>query len=430
MNASVSASSGTGSATSAAAARTLAILHVLFGEPQTWTFAARLWDGTSVGAERPPFTFELREPFAMRAVLTPPLDLGPGRAFTNGWLDVTGDLEAAVHVLRRALAAGSKRRLPRLLGLAARLPAPPSAAERPARLAGRTHSKARDAGAIAHHYDRSKAFYAAFLDPELVYSCAYYDDGVDDLESAQRAKLDYLLRKLDLQPGETLLDIGCGWGALAVRAARAGARVTGITLSREQHAEATRRVREAGVADRVSIERCDYRDLGGRTFDKIVSVGMVEHVGRECLDAYFSRAFALLRRGGLFLNHGIAPLARGRDERATGFIARYVFPDGDLLAISHVLAAAERAGFEVRDVENLREHYTLTLRAWLANLERARDAAIAASDERTYRIYRLYLAGSAEGFASGRLAVYQSLLAKPDETGRVAPPRTRRALYC
>jgi cyclopropane-fatty-acyl-phospholipid synthase len=293
------------------------------------------------------------------------------------------------------------------------------------------HSRARDAAAVGFHYDQPLAFYASFLDPNLVYSCAYFDDDALTLEQAQAAKIDYLLRKLRLRPGDRLLDIGCGWGALVIRAAeKFGAHTLGVTLSRSQAEEAQRRIAARGLGARASAELLDYRDLGDRTFDKIVSVGMVEHVGRSELPQYFATAFRALRPGGLFVNHGIAHQEPGRPgTRAGDFIGRYVFPDGELVSISDALRSAEAAGFEVRDVENLREHYARTLRHWVANLERNASAAIEAAGGRTYRVWRLYLAGSAQGFNSGRMGLFQALLAKPHADGSVELPRTRRDLY-
>ena len=265
----------------------------------------------------------------------------------------------------------------------------------------------------------------------MIYSCAYWDDGVDSLDAAQLAKLDYTLRKVRLRAGERLLDIGCGWGALVIRAAQMEAEALGITLSRPQYEEAQRRIAAANVRNRARVELRDYRDLRGERFDKIVSVGMFEHVGRAWFSEYFRAAYEALRPGGLFLNHSIADQSPGRrrvgPER--GFLGHFVFPDGELVAVADALRAAEATGFEVRDVENLREHYTRTLRAWLANLERNRGAAIAAGGEASYRLWRLYLAGSAQGFSVGRIAVFQSLLARPQSDGRVDLPETRRDLY-
>jgi cyclopropane-fatty-acyl-phospholipid synthase len=411
--------------------RTLNILRQLFGSSFAMDFAVQLWDDTRIpAASQERFTFVVSQPFGLRAAFLPPFDLNPGRAFVENWIDVRGDVEAAVDAISNALDALSKPKLALLLGELLRLPKPPPAAEmtRPA-LAGRPHSPRRDAAAVGFHYDQPLNFYRSFLDAEMVYSCAYFADGITSLRDAQLAKIDHSLRKICLRPGETLLDIGCGWGALVLRAAtHFGAKAVGITLSREQHAEGLRRVAAAGLERRVSIEYRDYRDLGDRQFDKIVSLGMVEHVGRERLADYFATAFNALRPGGLFLNHGIGQLHDERGYRTSGFMG-YVFPDGDLVPIADVMRAAERSGFELRDVENLREHYAHTLRAWSRNLEAQRSAAIAAANERTYRVWRLYLAGSAQGFARGRMALYQTLLGKHDAAGKINVPPTRRHLY-
>jgi cyclopropane-fatty-acyl-phospholipid synthase len=253
---------------------------------------------------------------------------------------------------------------------------------------------------------------------------------VTTLDDAQTSKIDYTLRKVRLKPGERLLDIGCGWGALVIRAAQQfGAHALGVTLSRRQHEEANRRIAEAGVGDRVRVELRDYRDLRGETFDKIVSVGMVEHVGRERLGTYFRTAYDALKDGGLFLNHGITQQSRdGKGYRVSGFMDRYVFPDGDLLSVDATLRGAEAAGFEIRDVENLREHYARTLRAWYTNLEAKRDDIVSATDERTFRIWKIYMAGSALNFWRGQMGLIQTLLAKA-ENGPGNVPATRRDLY-
>ena len=410
----------------------LEILELLFGPRTKWGFAVRLWDGATVGAASPRFVLVLTRPSALRAALSPPADLNPGRAFVERDIDIEGDIEAAVDAM--ALAAERLSRVGSIaIGLRLlRLPkTSPAESEGHPNLRGKLHSRRRDAAAVGFHYDQPVAFYRTFLSEELVYSCAYYDEGIETLEEAQRAKIDYTLRKLRLRPGETLLDIGCGWGTLIMRAAAVfGAQALGITLSRRQFDEARRRIAAAGLEGRASVELCDYRDLGKRKFDKVVSVGMVEHVGRSRLPAYFQAALGALRPGGFFLNHGIAdqsPPRRG--YRSTGFMARYVFPDGELLPIWSMLQYAEQNGFEVRDVENLREHYTRTLRDWVANLERNKEAAIAATDERTYRVWRMYMAGSAQGFSRGRMGLFQTLLAKPDAERRVPLPSTRRDLY-
>ncbi len=418
-------------ASSPAAERSLAVLHAILGERLGRDVAVRLWDGSAVEAPGAPVTLVLATPFALRAALTPPLTLSPGRAFVEGWIDFEGDLERALDVLERSVDRLSKLALAKLAASLARLPAPPRLDEDGAHLAGKRHTKARDAAAIGFHYDQPVAFYRTFLGDDLVYSCAYWDEGVANLDEAQAAKLDYVLDKVRLRAGQTFLDIGCGWGSLVIRAAQRGARALGITLSRRQHEEAQRRIAAAGVEDLARVELRDYRDLGGETFDAVASVGMVEHVGREKLHEYFAVAYRALREGGLFLNHGI--VAQGRDGkgwRAGGdFIGRYVFPDGDLVSLDTTLRQAEAAGFEVRDVENLREHYARTLRAWVANLRARTQAVIDATDARTERVWRLYMGGSARNFGLGRMGLAQTLLGKPRPDGTTDIPATRRDLY-
>jgi len=403
---------------------------MLFGDRYARRFAIRLWDGTQVdAAESEAFVLSVNQAGALRTAFTPPLDLNAGRAFTAGLLDVEGDMEAAVDEL---LHAASRKRTPaatlRIAALLRRLPPAPLPKLREARLKGRRHSLARDRAAIGFHYDQPIEFYRAFLDRELVYSSAYFDDGIERLDEAQRAKIEHSLRKLRLSRGERLLDIGCGWGALVVHAAREfGAYALGVTLSESQYAEAQRRIADLGLSGRASVELWDYRRLPATTFDKIVSIGMVEHVGRAKLPEYFKVAYNLLKPGGLFLNHGIASEDLG--GAPSRFMDRFIFPDGELVSVAESLDVAHRAGFEVRDVENLREHYARTLRMWVANLQAHRAAAVAAAGEESYRAWMLYMAGSAQGFRSGRLAVYQSLLAKPGPNGRSAVPLTRRDLY-
>jgi cyclopropane-fatty-acyl-phospholipid synthase len=410
-----------------------AALRCIFGDAYARQFAIRLWEDTFIPAqEQQRFTLCVNEPGALRMAFKPPIDLNAGRAFAAGLLDVEGDMEAAIDAMMAAMESPALGNVAKLTMLLRRLPVAPLPKLREAELRGKRHSLARDRAAIGFHYDQPVAFYRSFLDSNLVYSCAYFDEGVDTLDQAQIAKIDYSLRKLRLKRGERLLDIGCGWGALVVRAAQEfGAYVLGVTLSERQYEEARRRISAAGVGDRARVERWDYRQLPATTFDKVVSIGMFEHVGREKLPEYFSTAHKLLKEGGLFLNHGIANQHRTlRDGRASGFMDRFIFPDGELVNVSDALQFAERVGFEVRDVENLREHYTRTLRAWMANLQRNRDAAIAAAGEQTYRAWRLYMAGSAQGFRTGRMGLFQSLLAKPLRTGAVPDlPPTRRDLY-
>jgi cyclopropane-fatty-acyl-phospholipid synthase len=413
--------------------RSLSILRTLFGARFACNFAVELWDGTRIDAIQPPavFTLKINEPFALRAAFAPPLDLSPGRAFVEKWIDVEGDIEAAIQTMEGALGALPRIALPKIIAQLLQLPKAPTAADDGVQLNGKRHSKKRDAAAIGFHYDQPIAFYRSFLDSRMVYSCGYWDDGVQNLDEAQVAKIDHTLRKVRLRPGERLLDIGCGWGALVIRAAQQfGAHALGVTLSRRQQEEAQRRIAEAGVGDRVRVELRDYRDLRGETFDKIVSVGMVEHVGRERLGQYFRTAYDALRDGGLFLNHGITQQTRdGKGYRVSGFMDRYVFPDGDLVSVDSTLRGAEAVGFEVRDVENLREHYARTLRAWYTNLENRRDEIIAATDERTFRIWKIYMAGSASNFWRGQMGLIQTLLSKTEKGGPANIPASRRDLY-
>lgn len=409
-----------------------AVLRIVFGDAYARTFSIALWDGSEVPASQASrFTLRVAHPGALRAAFRPPVDLNAGRAFAAGLLECEGDIEAAVDELYGAIGRLPRTAAARAIPLLLRLPKVAFPPLREASLRGRRHSLARDRAAIGFHYDQPLAFYRAFLDAELVYSCAYFDDGIDSLDDAQRAKIDYTLRKVRLQRGERLLDIGCGWGALVLRAAaQFGAQALGVTLSRVQYEEAQRRIREAGLEGLARVELRDYRELRASSFDKIVSIGMFEHVGRAGLPGYFRSAFTLLEPGGLFLNHGIADQGPQRaGSPSSGFMERFIFPDGELVAVSDALRIAERAGFEVRDVENLREHYVRTLRAWVANLEGHRDAAIAAAGEQSYRTWRLYMAGSAQGFRVGRIGVFQSLLAKPHADGTVPLPATRRDLY-
>lgn len=408
-----------------------AILRLLFGPRYLDDFSVELWDGSRFVPTMPPrFTLRFTQPGALRAMLRPPVDLNAGRAFALGLIECEGDMEAAVDVLMAATADFSLRTFPKLWRLLTKLPKAQLERTREATLRGRVHSRDRDRAAIAFHYDQSAEFYRTFLGETMTYSCAYFDR-TESLDEAQTAKLDYVLRKLRVEPGERLLDIGCGWGSLVVRAASAfGARILGVTLSRRQYEEGQKAIAAAGVQDRARIELRDYRDLEAQSFDKIASIGMVEHVGRRKLPEYFGKAFSLLRPGGLFLNHGIAEQSPGRTGGDPGkFIDRFVFPDGEIVAIGAATQFAEAAGFEVRDIENLREHYMLTLRAWVANLERNRSAAIAAANEHIVNTWRLYMAGSAQGFRTGRMGIFQSLLAKPNADGSAGLPPTRRDLY-
>lgn len=408
------------------------ILRAIFGDAYLCGFDIRLWDGTllhSTTAQRS-FTLVINAPTALRGAFMPPLDRNFGAAFVSGAIDIEGDLVAGLRALMNTRDARNVFDDARLMFMLLRAPKNGHHTEDgAAHLSGARHSRERDRAAIQFHYDHPLDFYRIFLDTNMVYSCGYFDDGITDLDAAQSAKLDYVLAKLRLEPGMSILDIGCGYGSLVIRAAGHGARAHGITLSTVQFEEANRRIRELGLEDRATIELRDYRDLAGMQFDRIASIGMVEHVGREKQREYFSVAFNALRPGGLFLNHGIAEQSPGRNTPRNAFIENYVFPDGDLIAVSDTLGFAERTGFEVRDVENLREHYARTLQHWVDRIDAHRDEAIEIAGNAAYRTWRLYMAGSAVSFENASIAIFQSLLAKPDRAGHVLIPATRRDLY-
>ncbi len=406
-------------------------------------FAVRCWDGRVWPAEpgQPTrFTLVLTHPGAVRALFLHPSETAVTEAFLNQDCDVEGDLEAAT-VLGRFL---KDRRwdvglllchAPWLWGLPSRNPGEspgpslePEGCQR-ASLGGALHSKTRDRRAVSYHYDASNEFYALWLDRRMVYSCAYFEQAQESLEIAQARKLDYVCRKLRLKPGDRLLDIGCGWGGLIQHAAEHyGVQAIGITLSTRQAEWANQRIRERQLVGVCRVEVRDYRDLpsDGR-YDKIVSIGMVEHVGTTRLPSYFGAVWEALCPGGVFLNHGIAARA-GMPGQHSEFIDRYVFPDTELPPLDDTVREAERVGFHVRDVESLREHYGLTLRRWLRRLEARHDEAAALLGEKGYRVWRLYLASCAHGFHAGLFDVYQTLLSKPFH-GVSGLPLTREDWY-
>lgn len=424
-----------------------ALAH-LFGPVETRTFAVRFWDSgvSDTPARRPPeFTLVLSRPSSLRAMLVPPSQLRLGEAYVRGEFEVEGNLEAATRLGEQMRDRfGSVRFASHALRLLLQLPGPGPRSRLGRRGNGRSgqrHSLARDAHAIRSHYDVGNEFYALWLDPAMVYSCAYFRTGTESLAEAQRAKLDHICRKLRLQRGDRLLDVGCGWGGLIMHAAREyGVHAFGITLSPSQAAWAGDHIRAASLEDRCAVEVRDYRALNGlEPFDKIVSVGMCEHVGHAQLPGYFEAAWKALRPGGLFLNHCIVsgqdPLGGRRRSlrkflwREGRFTDRHVFPDGQLPVLGPMLEVAEAQGFETRDVESLREHYATTLRQWVERLEAARENAIELTSPETYRTWRIYMANSARQFAAGRLGLAQALLARPDARGAVGLPATREDLY-
>jgi cyclopropane-fatty-acyl-phospholipid synthase len=361
-----------------------------------------------------------------------PSELTLGEAFIYDDFDIDGDIEGMFDLgdflFNRKYSLAEKLKLGSLV---AALPEIESPIHRPqeASLTGNIHSKQRDRYAITYHYDVSNHFYSLWLDRSMAYSCAYFRSPNDDLDTAQESKLDYICKKLRLRPGDRLLDVGCGWGGLPIYASKHfGVDALGITLSASQAEEARERIRATGLAEHCKVEVCDYRDLDPtQSFDKIVSVGMFEHVGEKLLPEYFQRVWKVLRPGGVFLNHGIAEFATFQ-HRGPSFIDKYVFPDGELVPLNTTLRAAEECGFEVRDVESLREHYALTLNHWLRRLEAKATEAKQIVKEIKYRVWRLYMAGSAHGFISGRLNLYQVLFGKFGR-GNSPLPLTREDWY-
>ncbi|MEU9086717.1 cyclopropane-fatty-acyl-phospholipid synthase family protein [Streptomyces sp. NPDC048357] len=459
-----------------AAPRLAAVAETLLGAPLP--VRVRAWDGSEAGPPNGP-VLVIHDRRAVRRVLWKPGELGLARAWVAGELTVEGDLfdlldrvagvlwererdplpagpagrparppAAAVarggrpgpHTARKGIAARPRLpRLPRLpelpgatwrdpahraavrelIVLAGPLPPPPPPAEEAVRRGGPRHSKGRDRQAISHHYDVGNDFYERVLGPSMVYSCAYWSPG-STLEQAQWDKLDLVCRKLALRPGDQLLDVGCGWGSMALHAAREyGVRVTGITLSREQAAYGRKRVAEAGLADLVELRIQDYRDVRDGPYDAISSIGMAEHVGSDRYREYARTLHALLRPGGRLLNHQIARRPEPDEEayRIDEFIDAYVFPDGELSPLGTTVGELERAGFEVRDVEALREHYALTLRAWVARLQEHWAEAVRLTSPGRARVWQLYMAACALGFEHGRLGVNQVLAVKPAAGG-------------
>jgi cyclopropane-fatty-acyl-phospholipid synthase len=374
-----------------------------------------LWDGRAfdLGGGDPAVTIRVPSPEGLRHLLRPSLD-ALGRAYVEGRLEVEGEvgriIEVAVSLAKRGVRPVG--RLGRLFSRAG-------------------HNREQDAEAIAYHYDVSNAFYRLWLDEAMVYSCGYFRRPDATLEEAQRDKIDLILRKIQLQPGQHLLDIGCGWGALIIRAAQQGARATGITLSQNQYELAKARIADAGVADRCDVQLADYRDVRGQ-YDRITSVGMFEHVGLKNLRGYFSRIRELLVDGGVALNHGITATDPDSGETPWGagsFIDRYVFPRGELPHLSLALREMAAAGLEAVDVENLRMHYARTLRHWSQRFESAAEAARAEVGDKRFRIWRMYLAGCAYAFEQHWTSIHQIVAVKAGGPGLNPLPLTRDYMY-
>ncbi|MGC5343782.1 cyclopropane-fatty-acyl-phospholipid synthase [Streptomyces sp. AM 4-1-1] len=423
-----------------AALRLTALAEELLGEPLP--VRVRAWDGSESGPPDAP-VLVIRHRRALRRLLWKPGELGLARAWVAGEIDVEGNLYEAldqlagllwdrgpdanesIHPARDPKVRAFARGLVQLGGF---LPPPPPPPEEVRRRTGALHTKRRDKEAISHHYDVGNDFYELVLGPSMVYSCAYWEkDGT--LEDAQRDKLDLVCRKLALKEGDRLLDVGCGWGSMAMHAAREyGAQVTGVTLSTEQAAYARKRIAEEGLTDRIEIRVQDYRDVRDGPYDAISSIGMAEHVGSIRYREYADDLYALLKPGGRLLNHQIARRPE-KDESAyeiDEFIDAYVFPDGELAPVGRTLATLEEAGFEARDVEAIREHYALTLRRWVANLERHWDRAVRMTSPGRARVWRLYMAASALSFEHNKIGVNQILVVRPADGGSSRMPLRAR----
>jgi cyclopropane-fatty-acyl-phospholipid synthase len=413
--------------------------------------AVRAYDGSRAGPVDAAATVVVRDQQALSRVLLRPGELGLARAYVSGELDVEGDLYAA---LERSAELPALWRDPKWLASLAALvgralrdrPQPPP---EEVRLRGLRHTKRRDASAVSHHYDVSNEFYGLVLGPAMTYSCALFERPGDSLEQAQANKHELICRKLGVGEGTRLLDVGCGWGSLLLHAAsKHGVQGVGVTISRQQVELAAKRIADAGLHDRLEIRLQDYRDTDDGPFDAISSVGMFEHVGSARFGQYTNRLFELLKPGGRLLNHAIsrpattvAPPLRAVRTRArrvgtaagvisttrirSPFMQRYVFPDAELLEVGSVVTTLQEGGFEVRHVESLREHYALTLRRWVANLEGSWDHAVSEVGEARARIWRLYMAASALGFERNGISVHQVLAVKPENGHSGLPLRPR-----
>jgi cyclopropane-fatty-acyl-phospholipid synthase len=397
-----------------ALARTAPLRDALSGALPRRPFGLRFWDGTEVAATEPGSpTLTFTTPRALAHVLRAPGELGLGRAYVAGMIEVD-DLDAALLMvdtfeppsLSLAQRAGLAVAVIRACGLV--VPPPPPKAE--LRLRGARHTIARDRRAVRHHYDVGNEFFALFLDRSMTYSCAYFAGGAQTLEEAQEAKLELVCKKLALREGERVLDVGCGWGSFVIHAAtRHGVRAVGITLSEEQARLARERARQSGVADRVEFRVADYREVADGPFDAIASIGMVEHVGKEQIDVYARRLHGLLRPGGRLLNHGIAKLKDLDTPDEGAFSERFVFPDGVPLPLSRVLHALERTEFTTTHVEGLQSDYARTIGYWIEGFDAHWDDAVRLAGIERARIWRLYLRAARQGFDTGWASVYQVL---------------------
>jgi cyclopropane-fatty-acyl-phospholipid synthase len=389
--------------------------------------AFRAYDGSTAGPTGAEAVIEVRDPKAVAYIATAPGDLGFARAYVTGALEVHGDFHTVLHSLAAHTRSVPWRERAEILGgmgpgTLRRPPVPPEEAP-PRWRRGLRHSKARDAAAISHHYDVSNRFYRIFLGPSMAYTCAVFPSESATLEEAQAEKFDLVCRKLALEPGQRLLDVGAGWGGMVMHAAEHhGVRALGVTLSEAQASWAQREIAERGLQERAEVRFLDYRDVAGGNYDAISSIGLTEHIGARNLGSYFSFLAARLRPEGRMLNHTITRPSNRERQRAGRFIDRYVFPDGELEGPGTIVSAMHDHGLEARHEENLREHYAMTLREWGANLERRWDEAVAEVGERRARVWRLYMAISRVGFDLDRLELHQVLGVRLAPGGRSGMP--------
>jgi cyclopropane-fatty-acyl-phospholipid synthase len=384
--------------------------------------AFEAYDGSSAGARDTTSTIRVVDARALNYLATAPGELGLARAYVSGYLDLEGDTYETLLMLARdavgALTLTERLQVLRQLGPRVLRPIPPPPEEvRPGLWWGLRHSMGRDSKAISHHYDVSNRFYEWILGPSMAYTCAVYPGPQASLEEAQEEKVDLVCRKLDLRAGHRLLDVGCGWGTMVRHAAEHyGARVIGVTLSRQQAEWGQKAIADAGLSDRAEIRHLDYRLVTETGFDAISSIGLTEHIGAANLPSYASFLAAKLRPQGRLLNHCITrPTTSASPKHTGGFINRYVFPDGELEGVGAIVAAIQDAGLEVRHEENLREHYARTCGAWSANLDAHWDEAVAEVGEGRARVWRLYLAGSRLGFEQRRIELHQVLAVRTEE---------------
>ena len=400
-------------------------------------FNVRFWDGSNWGCEpdQAKFTLALKHEGALRLMFWPFNNTGLGEAYIFDDFDIEGDIHSFFvlirHLVTRKWSTFGKVQMLRRLTKLPKKQNERHGGPKAAQVEGAKRSLGRDAAAIGYAYDTSNDFYKLFLDKNMLYSCAYFKSPDEHIDTSEERKLDLVCRKLRLQPGEKFLDIGCGWGGLLVHAAKNyGVSVTGITLSREQQKLVEQRIKDENLGDRCRVLYQDYRDIPPTgEYDKAASVGLAEHIGEKMMPVLMQRAWDAIKPRGQYLHHGITLRANTPYPSWSAFARKFVFPDGEVRPILTALKAGESVGFEIRDVESLREHYILTLENWVKRLEERHDEAVKITDEVTYRIFRIYLGGAARGYRTGLYNLYQTLFVKPDADGVTGLPLLRENWY-